>query len=288
MTSAIGGYMTGNAMTHVELKRMTMAADRRGGWLPQVERTEIAGTLQMQDIVQALGAEAAEQCCIEAGLETLAMAGHPPVRAVVSVVSAGQGRQPALDFYVDAGIQACCALDRTLQQAIASRFTSVLPPGLTVSVLPLAVYAGECGGQEPAPEAQDWGDCARGLLSGGEMHRRLAVVCAYLSVLQDAQGLAERLGYLQQNLLDQGQEALSWRLRRHRSVEGRALAQALEGLSRAADGALYELGTRYSRARASYQIEQMQQVHDQIARFRDSCRLAPPQPGPRPAVGTAG
>ncbi|MBB2917521.1 hypothetical protein [Cupriavidus alkaliphilus] len=277
--------MTGNAMTHVELKRITMAADRRGGWPPAVDRTEIAGTLQMQDIVQALGAEAAEQRCIEAGLETLAMAGRPPVRAVVSV---GDGRQPALDFYVDADIKTCCALDRTLQQAIASRFTSVLPPGLAVSVLPLEVYARECAGQDPGPGAQAWGACARELLSGGEMQQRLAVVCAYLSVLQDAQGLAERLGYLQQNLLDQGQEALSWRLRRHRSVEGRTLAQSLEGLARAADGALYEFGTRYSRERASYQIEQMQQVQDQIARFRDSCRLAPPQSGPRRAADAAG
>ncbi|RAS03091.1 hypothetical protein [Cupriavidus alkaliphilus] len=277
--------MTGNAMTHVELKRITMAADRRGGWPPAVDRTEIAGTLQMQDIVQALGAEAAEQRCIEAGLETLAMAGRPPVRAVVSV---GDGRQPALDFYVDADIKTCCALDRNLQQAIASRFTSVLPPGLAVSVLPLEVYARECAGQDPGPGAQAWGACARELLSGGEMQQRLAVVCAYLSVLQDAQGLAERLGYLQQNLLDQGQEALSWRLRRHRSVEGRTLAQSLEGLARAADGALYEFGTRYSRERASYQIEQMQQVHDQIARFRDSCRLAPPQSGPRRAAGAVG
>ncbi|SOZ17813.1 conserved hypothetical protein [Cupriavidus taiwanensis] len=277
--------MTGNAITHVDLKRTTMAADRRGGWPPAVDRTEIAGTLQMQDIVQALGAEAAEQRCIEAGLETLAMAGHPPVRAVVS---AGHGRQPALDFHVDADIKTCVALDRTLQQAIASRFTSVLPPGLAVSVLPLDIYARECGGHGHVPEAQAWGACARELLSGGEMQQRLAVVCAYLSVLQDAQSLAERLGYLQQNLLDQGQEALSWRLRRHRSVEGRSLAQALEGLARAADGALYESGTRYSRERASYQVEQMQQVHDQIARFRDSCRLAPPQSGSRHAAGTAG
>lgn len=275
----------GNAIAHVDLKRITTAADRRGGWLPAVGRTEIAGTLQMQDIVQALGAEAAEQRCIEAGLETLAMAGHPPVRAVVLV---GQGRQPALDFYVDADIKTCCTLDRTLQQSIASRFTSVLPPGLAVQVLPLAVYQREGGGHEPGPEAHAWGACARELLSGGEMQQRLAVVCAYLSVLQDAQGLAERLGFLQQNLLDQGQEALSWRLRRHRSVEGRTLAQALEGLARAADGALYEFGTRYSRERASYQIEQMQHVHDQIARFRDSCRLAPAQPGPRHAVRTAG
>ncbi|MEM5275842.1 hypothetical protein VSR17_12465 [Cupriavidus taiwanensis] len=277
--------MTGNAITHVDLKRTTMAAGRRGGWLPAVHRTEIAGTLQMKDIVQALGAEAAEQRCIEAGLETLAMAGHPPVRAVVSV---GHGRQPALDFHVDADIKTCCALDRTLQQAIASRFTSVLPPGLAVSVLPLDVYVREGGGPDHAPEAQAWGACARELLSGGEMQQRLAVVCAYLSVLQDAQGLAERLGYLQQNLLDQGQEALSWRLRRHRSVEGRMLAQALEGLARAADGALYEFGSRYSRERASYQVEQMQQVHDQIARFRDSCRLAPPPPDARHAVGAAG
>ncbi|UDM53092.1 hypothetical protein [Cupriavidus sp. MP-37] len=276
--------MTGNAITHVELKRITMATDRRGGWLPAADRTEIAGTLQMQDIVQALGAEAAEQGCIEAGLETLAMAGHPPVRAVVSV---GDGRQPALDFYVDADMQACCALDRTVQQAVASRFTSVLPPGLAVSVLPLAVYVGDCRGQAPGPEAQAWADCARELLSGGEMQQRLAVVCAYLSVLHDAQGLAQRLGLLQQNLLDQGQEALSWRLRRHRSVEGRALAQALEGLARAADEALHESGSRYSRERASYQIEQMRQVHDQIARFRDSCRLAPQQPC-RHAAGTAG
>ncbi|CAM2964147.1 conserved hypothetical protein [Cupriavidus taiwanensis LMG 19424] len=271
--------MTGNATTHIDLKRITMAADHRGGWLTEVDRTEIAGTLQMQDIVQALGAEAAEQRCIEAGLETLAMAGHPPVRAVVSV---GDGRQPALDFYVDADTRACCALDRTLQQAIACRFTSVLPPGLAVSVLPLAVYARECSGPDHVPEAQAWSACACELLSGGEMHQRLAVVCAWLSVLHDARGLAERLGYLQQTLLEQGCEALSWRLRRHRSVEGRALAQALEGLSRAADGALYEFGTRYSRERASYQIEQMRQVHDQIARFRDSCRLAPSWPDPRP------
>jgi hypothetical protein len=271
--------MTGNAITHVDLKRTAMATGRGAA-----NRTEIAGTLQMQDIVQALGAEAAEQRCIEAGLEALAMAGHPPVRAVVS---AGHGRQPALDFYVDADIQACCKLDSALQQAIASRFTSVLPPGLALSVLPLAVYARECSTQDMAFEAETLRACARELLSGSEMHQRLAVVCAYLSVLHDAQGLAERLGYLQQNLLEQDQEALSWRLRRHRSVEGRALAQALEGLSRAAHGALYEFGTRYSFERASYQIEQMQRAHDQIACFRDSCRLAAPQTGTEHAASAS-
>ncbi|WP_432260705.1 hypothetical protein [Cupriavidus sp. TMH.W2] len=274
--------MTGNATTHVDLKRMAMAADRRGAFLPAATRREIVGTLQMQDIVLALGAEAGEQRCIEAGLEVLAMAGRPPARAVVSV---GHGRQPALDFYVDADAQTCCELDSALQQAIASRFTSVLPPGLAVSVLPLDVYMRESTAAGTAFEAEAFRACARELLlRGGEMHRRLAVVCAYLSVLHDAQGLAERLGYLEQSLLDQGQEALSWRLRRHRSVEGRALAQALEGLSRAADGALYEFGTRYSFERASYQLEQMQRVHDRIARFRDACRLAEPWAGPRHAA----
>ncbi|AQV98016.1 hypothetical protein BJN34_29550 [Cupriavidus necator] len=274
--------MTGNAMTHVDLKRMAMAADRRGAFLPTSTRKEIVGTLQMQDIVLALGAEAGEQRCIEAGLEVLAMAGHPPARAAVSV---GHGRQPALDFYIDADMQTCCELDSAVQEAIASRFTSVLPPGLAVSVLPLDVYMRESTAARQPFQAESFRTCARELVAhGGEMHQRLAVVCAYLSVLHEAQGLAERLGYLEQSLLDQGQEALSWRLRRHRSLEGRALAQALEGLSRAADGALYEFGTRYSFERASYQLEQMQRVHDRIARFRDTCRLGEPWSGPRYAA----
>lgn len=263
--------MTGNAMTHVDLKRMAAAAGRPGTFLRGAARTEIRGSLQMQDIVQALAAEPEEQRCIETGLEVLAMAGCPPARAVVWM---GHGRRPALDFYVDANAQACSELDSALQHAIASRFHSVLPPGLALSVLPLAVYVQESAAETGVVDTDAFRACAHELLGrGGEMHHRLAVVCAYLSALHEAQGIAEQLGYIEQSLFEQGQEALSWRLRRHRSVEGRALAQALEVLSHAADGALYEFSSRYSAERAAYQIKQMQRVHDQIARFRDACRL---------------
>ncbi|EON16289.1 hypothetical protein ASL20_04925 [Cupriavidus necator] len=274
--------MTGNAMTQVEWKRMALDRGRRGDHPPGPTRMELSGTLQMQDIVQALGAEPDEQRCVEAGLEVLAMAGHPPARAVVSM---DHGRPPALEFYVDAAVPTCCELDCTVQHAIASRFTSVLPPGLAVTVLPLAAYAQEATDEVKAFDADTLRTCARELLGrGGEMNQRLAVVCAYLSALHGAQAVAEQLGYLEQSLLARGQEALSWRLRRHRSVEGRELAQALEGLSRAAAGALYEFGASYSAARASYQLEQMQRVHDRIARFRDTCRHGGRCPEPRHAV----
>ncbi len=267
-------------MTHVDLKRMAVAAGRPADFLRGAARTQVQGTVQVHDIVQALAAEPEEQRCIETGLEVLALAGRAPARAVVWV---GRGRRPALDFYVDADAQTCSALDSALQHAIASSFPSVLPPRLALSVLPLAVHMQEATAEGRVFDAETLRACARELLSRGEeMHHRLAVLCAYLSALHEAQGIAEELGYLEQTLLEQGQEALSWRLRRHRSVEGRALAQALEGLSRAADGALYEFSTRYSVERASYQLEQMQRVHDQIARFRDACRLG--ESGAQPAT----
>lgn len=264
--------MTGNAITHVDIKlqaAMAGAGGRRTASIPEAVRTEIVGPLQAQDIVQALGGEGDARHCIEAALDVLATAGCLPARTVVSM---GQGRQASLDFYVDADLSTCCELDGALQRAIASHYTSVLPPGLAASVRPLAACAQEAvSGGEPYA-AERFRTCARELLfRGGEMNQRLSTVCAYLSALYDAQETAERLGYLDQSLLGPGQEALSWRLRRHRSVEGRALAQALEGLSRAADGALYEFDMRYSFERASYQFEQMQRFHEQIERFRCNC-----------------
>ncbi|WP_354684405.1 hypothetical protein [Cupriavidus necator] len=242
--------------------------------MPASTRTEIVGAVQAQDIVHALGGGGDAGHCIDAALDVLAAAARLPARTVVSV---GQGRQALLEFYVDADMPTCCDLDGALQQAIASRCTSVLPPGLAAAVRPLATYAQETvGGGEPYV-AERFRACARELLlRGGEMNQRLSAVCAYLSALYDAQETAERLGYLDQTLLGEGQEALSWRLRRHRSVEGRALAQALEGLSRTADGALYAFGTRYSFERASYQFEQMERFHAQIERLRGDCRTGEP------------
>ena len=107
------------------------------------------------------------------------------------MVSVGHGRQAALAFYVDADMQTCGELDSALQHVIASRFTSVLPPGLGISVLPLAAYPQESTAEGKAYDAETFRTCARELLTrGGEMNQRLSVVCAYLSALHDAQDLA--------------------------------------------------------------------------------------------------
>ncbi|WP_063771677.1 hypothetical protein [Cupriavidus necator] len=287
--------MTGNAITHVGMNLHAAMAGRcgRGGaFMPAAIRTEIVGPLQAQDIVQALGGEGDVHGCADAVLAVLATARHLPARTVVSM---GQGQPALLEFYVDADVPTCCELDAALQRAIASHYTSVLPPGLAASVRPLAAYAAYAACAAYAQETVSCGEpyaaerfraCAQQLLRlGGEMNQRLSSVCAYLSALYDALETAERLGYLDQSLLRPGQESLSWRLRRHRSVEGRALAQALEGLSRGADDALHGFGTRYSLERASYQFEQMQCFHDQIERLRGDSRPGPvgSAAGPRAA-----
>ncbi|WP_349607040.1 hypothetical protein [Cupriavidus sp. DF5525] len=256
--------------------------------MPAAIRTEIVGPLQAEDIVQALCGEgdAHAHGCADAALAVLATARRLPAR---TVVSKGQGQPALLEFYVDADVPTCCELDGALQRAIASHYSSVLPPGLAASVRPLAAYAASAqetvSGGEPYA-AEHFRACAQQLLRlGGEMNQRLSAVCAYLSALHDALETAERLGYLDQSLLGPGQESLSWRLRRHRSVEGRALAQALEALSRGADDALHGFGTRYSFERASYQFEQMQRFHDQVARLRGDSRPGPvgSAAGPRAA-----
>ncbi|GLC92972.1 hypothetical protein Tamer19_23800 [Cupriavidus sp. TA19] len=260
--------MTGTALNYVETSlRLTGTASRPGAFLRT--RTEITGMPHVPALVGALPGDGNAQRSIEAALRVLAQAGHQPVR---TVVSSEHGRQASLDFYVEADVAACCELDGALQRQLASHCTSVLPPGLALSVRPLGTYvpdgppAGEHGAAERLRR------CASELLCrGGEMNQRLSAVCAYLAALHEAQAAAERLGHLDQSLFGQGQEALSWRLRRHRSVEGRALAQVLEGLSRAADGALHELGRPYSADHARYQFEQMQRFHDQIERFRSAC-----------------
>ncbi|MFJ4292617.1 hypothetical protein ACIP1U_22970 [Cupriavidus sp. NPDC089707] len=265
--------MTGTALSYVETSlRPSGNPSQPGASLPT--RTEITGMPHTHALVRALPCDEIAQRCIEAALRVLAEAGHQPVR---TVVYSGQGRQASLDFYVEADVVACCELDGALQRQLASLCTSVLPPGLALSVRPLGTYvpdgppAGEHGAAERLRR------CAGELLSrGGEMNQRLSALCAYLAALHDAQATADWLGHLDQSLFGQGQEALSWRLRRHRSVEGRALAQALEALSRAADGALHEFGKPYGANHARYQLEQMQRFRDQIERFRLAC--SPGQP----------
>lgn len=284
--------MTGNAITDVGMNLHAAMAGRcgcGGAFMPAAIRTEIVGPLQAQDIVRALGGEGDAHGCADAALAVLATARRLPARTVVSM---GQGQPALLEFYVDADVPTCCELDGALQRAIASHYTSVLPPGLAASVRPLAAYAADAAyaqetvsGGEPYA-AERFRACAQQLLRlGGEMNQRLSSVCAYLSAMYDALEAAERLGCLDQSLLRPGQESLSWRLRRHRSLEGRALAQALEGLSRGADEALHGFGTRYSFERASYQFEQMQRFHDQIERLRGDSRPGPvgSAAGPRAA-----
>ncbi|MBF6987877.1 MULTISPECIES: hypothetical protein [Cupriavidus] len=256
--------MTGTASSYVETSLRLSGNAGQPGTLPT--RTEITGMPHAHALLRALPGDAIAQRCIEAALRVLVQAGHQPVR---TVVYSGQGRQASLDFYVEAGLVACCELDGALQRQLASLCTSVLPPGLALSVRPIGTYVpdGPTAGQRGAAERLR--KCAGDLLCrGGEMNQRLSSVCAYLAALHDAQATADRLGHLDQSLFGKGQESLSWRLRRHHSVEGRALAQALEALSRAADCALHELGKPYGADHARYQFEQMQRFCEQIERIR--------------------
>ncbi|WP_152624071.1 hypothetical protein [Cupriavidus sp. IDO] len=247
-----------------------IANGRRRSLLFPASRKEFAGALQTEDIVRALGHIGECEPCVQAGLEVLARARQELVRTVVTL---GPGRKASLDFYIEADIESCCLLDSEVQRALAGRTTSVLPPSLSLGVRPLATYVHESRGESEAAVAARFRVSAKELmLLGGEMNQRLSVVCAYLSALYDAQEAADSLGFLNQSLLGDGQETLSWRFRRHRSVEGRTLAQCLEGLSRAADGAMYEFGTGYSYERASYQFEQMRRFHHQLDLFRKACR----------------
>lgn len=245
------------------------ASHRLGPTMHPITRTEFLGPTRSRDIVNALGGDDERERCVQVGLEVLESAGHEPVRTVITT---GPGRWISLDFYLDADCATCCELDGALQTGLAECITSVLPPGLSLGIRPLAEYARQAGAQNDYGTAEHLRACARDLLlREGEMNQRLSVVCAYLSAMYEARAAAGRLGYLDQSLLEDGQEALSWRLRRHRSVEGRALAQRLERLSHAAEGALYEFGTRFTFESASYQFELMRRFHDQLERFRKTC-----------------
>ncbi|WP_224082283.1 hypothetical protein [Cupriavidus laharis] len=233
-------------------------------------RTEFIGPMKPRDIINALGGDEERERCVRVGLRVLESAGRPPARSVITI---GPGRWATLDFYVDADCGTCCELDSALQTGLAEHITSVLPPGLSLGIRPLADYAQQVGTETDHGTAERFRACARDLLlRGGEMNQRMSAVCAYLSAMYEARAAAGRLGYLDQSLLEDGQEALSWRLRRHRSVEGRALAQRLERLSHAAEGALYEFGTGFSFENATYQFELMRCFHDQLEQFHKTSR----------------
>uniref|UniRef100_Q46TH2 Uncharacterized protein n=2 Tax=Burkholderiaceae TaxID=119060 RepID=Q46TH2_CUPPJ len=246
------------------------AWDRLGPMMRPLARAEFTGTMKPRDIINALGGDEERGRCVRVGLQVLEEAVRPPARAVVTI---GPGRWASLDFYIDADCRTCCELDGILQDGLAERITSVLPPGLSLGIRPLAEYVQAATPEADPGIADRFRACARDMLHrGGEMNQRLSAVCAYLSAMYAARAAVGRLGYLDQSLLEDGQEALSWRLRRHRSVEGRALAQRLERLSHAAEGALYEFSTHFSFENASYQFELMRRFHDQLEQFRKACR----------------
>lgn len=265
--------MTGNGTSYPETLQQTARAgvpDRLGPTMRPITRTEFDGPLESRDIVKALGGDEERERCVRVGLEVLESAGRMPAR---TVVTAGPGRWASLDFYVDADCGTCGELDGALQTGLAERITSVLPPGLSVGIRPLAEYAQQARAETDHGTAESFRACARDLLlRGDEINQRLSAVCAYLSAMYEARAAAGRLGYLDQSLLEDGQEVLSWRLRRHRSVEGRALAQRFDRLSHAAEEALYEFGTPFSRENATYQFELMRRFHDQLERFRKTSR----------------
>ncbi len=265
--------MTGNRSRYTET---LLPPARAGAWhrlgptLQPMTRTEFIGPMKPRDIVDALGGDEERERCVRIGLDVLESAGQLPTRAVITM---GPGRWATLDLYVEADCATCCELDSALQTGLAERITSVLPPGLSLGIRPLADYVPQTATETDHGTAERFRAFARDLLlRGGEMNQRLSAVCAYLSAMYEARAAAARLGYLDQSLLEDGQEALSWRLRRHRSVEGRALAQRLERLSHAAEGALYEFGSRFSVESATYQFELMRRFHDQLERFRRACR----------------
>ncbi|WER48505.1 hypothetical protein CupriaWKF_27380 [Cupriavidus sp. WKF15] len=265
--------MTGNGSVYPETllpPAHAGALHRLGPTLLPIARTEFSAPVRLRDIVNALGGDEERERCVRVGLEVLESAGQRPAHAVITT---GPGRRASLDFYVEADCASCCELDGALQTGLAERITSVLPPGLSLGVHPLAEYAQQAGAETDHGTAERFRAGARDLLlRGGEMNRRLSVLCAYLCAMYEARAAAGCLGYLDQSLLEDGQEALSWRLRRHRSVEGRALAQRLERLSHAAESALYEFGTRFSFEHAAYQFELMRRFHEQLERFRETCR----------------
>jgi len=264
--------MTGNGTRHQAIPTQAAAAtgERNGPSALPVSRAEFVGILKTQDISLVLGRDSERERCVETGLEILGQAAHAPARTVVTL---GPGRLASLDFYVDADCDTCSQLDGRLQDELATRCTSVLPPGLSLGIRPLAAYAQDTVRGGESDIATRFKSCARELLfRGGEINLRMSAVCAYLSALYETREATDSLGYLDQSLLEGEQETLSWRLRRHRSVEGRALAQRLERLSRDADDALYEFGTRFSFERASYQLEQLRCFHAQLGRFGKACR----------------
>ncbi len=265
--------MTGNETRYLDTLRppaQAGVAQRIGPTMRPISRTDFIGPVAPRDILHALGGDEERERCVRVGLEVLESAGQMPAR---TVITAGPGRWASLDFYLDADCASCCELDGALQTGLAERITSVLPPGLSLGIRPLTEYAQHAGAQTDHGTAELFRASARDLLlRGGEMNQRLSVVCAYLSAMYEARAAAGSLGHLDQSLLEDGQEALSWRLRRHRSVEGRALAQRLERLSHAAEDALHEFDTRFSFESAAYQLELMRRFHDQLERFRKTCR----------------
>ncbi|ODV40841.1 hypothetical protein AWV79_04115 [Cupriavidus sp. UYMMa02A] len=132
--------MTGNGTRCAEALLPPTRADawdRLGPVMP-MRRTEFSGALEPRDIIDALGGDEERERCVRTGLDVLERAGQMPARAVITM---GPGRWASLDFYVDADCRTCCELDGALQQGLAERITSVLPPGLSLGIRPLAEYA---------------------------------------------------------------------------------------------------------------------------------------------------
>ncbi|MGN5476110.1 hypothetical protein ACTMU2_01015 [Cupriavidus basilensis] len=152
--------MTGNGTRCAEALLPPTRADawdRLGPVMP-TRRTEFAGALEPRDIIDALGGDEERERCVRTGLDVLERAGQMPARAVITM---GPGRWASLDFYVDADCRTCCELDGALQQGLAERITSVLPPGLSLGIRPLAEYAQQTGAEADTGLAERFQACAR-------------------------------------------------------------------------------------------------------------------------------
>ncbi|EHP42135.1 hypothetical protein OR16_15972 [Cupriavidus basilensis OR16] len=110
-------------------------------------------------------------------------------------------------------------------------------------------------------------EAVRLMQGGNEINWRLAAACAYIGAYQETHRVLDRMSPARSNQLMNRHEALVWRLRRHRSVEARMLAELLSSLRRLHDGAQYDFLTPFDRDQAVMLGTFMSQYREKLSAF---------------------
>lgn len=173
-----------------------------------------------------------------------------------------------LDLFVDASLDDCTRLAVHIHEELALHNASVLPPALTLALKPLSSFS-------LGRPQQGYGEVAEGLTreavrlmhGGNEIDWRLAASCAYIGAYQETHRVLDLMSPASSNHLMNRHESLVWRLRRHRSVEARMLAELLGSLRRLHDGAQYDFLTPFDSDQAAMLGAFISQYREKLSAF---------------------